>query len=77
MKNLFKYLSILLFSTLISAEVKEHQGILATYMSRPAEYYANSINVYRSAIDKRLLSYLIRAACCNKQKGDFKINLPQ
>jgi hypothetical protein len=44
MKNLFKHLSILLFSTLISAEVKEHPGILATlYVQDSAEYYANSI----------------------------------
>jgi hypothetical protein len=52
MKNLLKY-SFIFFSTLISAEVKEHQGILATlYVQDSAEYYANSINVYRYAIDK-------------------------
>ena len=51
MKNFFKYLFIF-FSGLISAEAKEHQGILATlYVQNSAEYYANSINVYRSAID--------------------------
>ena len=52
MKNFFKCF-FLFFSTLISAEIKEHQGILATlYVQDSAEYYANSINVYRSAIDK-------------------------
>ena len=52
MKNFFKCF-FLFFSTLISAEIKEHQGILATlYVQDSAEYYANSINVYRSAIDR-------------------------
>ncbi len=67
MKNLFKYLSILLFSALISAEVKEHQGILAT----------NSINVYRSAIDKLpsvLSDKSVSAAI--EQKGDFQDKPP-
>ena len=78
MKNLFKYTSILLFSTLISAEVKEHQGILATlYVQDSAEYYANSINVYRSAIDKLpsvLSDKSVSAAI--EQKGDFQDKPP-
>ena len=45
MKNFITYYLILL-SAFISAEIKEHQGILATlYVQDSAEYYANSINV--------------------------------
>ncbi len=77
MKNLLKYF-LIIFSSLISADIKEHQGILATlYVQDSAEYYANSINVYRSAMDKLpsvLSNNTISAAI--EQTKDFKDKPP-
>jgi|TARA_B100000809_G_scaffold53653_2_gene49137 acid phosphatase len=43
----------LLSTTSVHANDEEHQGILATlYVQNSAEFDANSINVYKSAIDK-------------------------
>ena len=69
---------LIIFSSLISADIKEHQGILATlYVQDSAEYYANSINVYRSAMDKLpsvLSNNNISAAI--EQTKDFKDKPP-
>ena len=77
MKNLLKYF-LIIFSSVISADIKEHQGILATlYVQVSAEYYANSINVYRSAMDKLpsvLSNNNISAAI--EQTKDFKDKPP-
>ena len=63
----------LLSTTSVHANDEEHQGILATlYVQNSAEFDANSINVYKSAIDKLpklLATKNISAAIENYEKA--------